>query len=136
MIKSNQDHYAVLGLARNATAQEIKKAYRLMAKKRHPDRLFKDKAGDNPSAVAQAEEEFKAVAEAYRVLSNVWLRAEYDRSFVPRKAHAFRSEAKEKKGDGFEPLVREKKSEGFTPTNPESKGGFETLDQHLRRGRR
>ncbi len=136
MTKSHRDHYAVLGLVRDAMPQEIKKAYRLMAKKHHPDRLFKDKIGDNPSAIADAEEEFKAVAEAYRVLSNVRLRAEYDHSFMPKEAQAFRSETKEKKEGDFEPLVQEKKPEGFTPIKPESKGGFETLDQHLRRGRR
>ena len=56
-----RDYYEVLGVARNADDAAIKKAYRKLAKKYHPD-MNKD----NPSA----EEKFKEVTEAYNILSD------------------------------------------------------------------
>jgi molecular chaperone DnaJ len=64
-----RDYYEILGVQRNATAEEIKKAYRQMALKYHPD-----KNPNNP----QAEEKFKAAAEAYGVLSDPEKRQKYD----------------------------------------------------------
>lgn len=64
------DYYDVLGVSRTATADEIKKAYRKMAMKYHPDR----NQGDT-----EAEAKFKEAAEAYEVLSNEDKRARYDR---------------------------------------------------------
>lgn len=64
-----RDYYEVLGVAKNATADEIKKAYRKMAIKYHPDRNPGDK---------EAEEKFKEAAEAYDVLSDAGKRAKYD----------------------------------------------------------
>ncbi|MBN3036540.1 MAG: molecular chaperone DnaJ [Bacteroidales bacterium] len=68
---SKRDYYEVLGLSRNATDAEIKKAYRQLALKYHPDRNPGDKA---------AEEKFKEAAEAYEVLSNSEKRQRYDRN--------------------------------------------------------
>jgi molecular chaperone DnaJ len=65
-----RDYYEVLGVAKNAGDDEIKKAYRKAAIKYHPDK--------NPGD-AQAEESFKEAAEAYEVLSNADKRSRYDR---------------------------------------------------------
>lgn len=66
---SKRDYYEVLGVQKNATADEIKKAYRKMALKYHPDK--------NPGDQA-AEEKFKEAAEAYEVLSDDNKKARYD----------------------------------------------------------
>jgi len=64
-----RDYYEVLGVTKEASADEIKKAYRKMAMKYHPDRNPGDKA---------AEEKFKEAAEAYDVLHDADKRARYD----------------------------------------------------------
>ena len=64
------DLYQVLGVSRNASSDEIKKAYREAALKYHPDR----NAGD-----AAAEEKFKNISAAYAVLGDEAKRADYDR---------------------------------------------------------
>ncbi len=66
----SKDYYEVLGVARDADDTTIKKAYRKLAMKYHPDR--------NPDN-KEAEEKFKEVGEAYEVLSNADKRAAYDR---------------------------------------------------------
>ena len=66
---SKRDFYEVLGVGRNASADEIKKAYRKLAVKYHPDKNPGDKA---------AEEKFKEAAEAYAVLSDADKKARYD----------------------------------------------------------
>ena len=67
---AQQDYYALLEVSREATAAEIKKAYRRLAMKYHPDRNPGDKA---------AEEKFKEIQRAYDVLSDEQKRAAYDR---------------------------------------------------------
>ena len=66
---SKRDYYEVLGVAKGASADEIKKAYRKLAVKYHPDKNPGDK---------EAEEKFKEAAEAYAVLSDADKRAKYD----------------------------------------------------------
>jgi len=65
-----RDYYEVLGVSKNASKEEIKKAYRKQALKYHPDKNPGDK---------KAEENFKEAAEAYEVLSNDEKRSRYDR---------------------------------------------------------
>src|SRR5256885_12461981 len=66
------DYYALLGVARDAAEAEIKKAYRGLAMKYHPDRVA---SGEKPAA----EEKFKEITEAYEVLRDPEKRAAYDR---------------------------------------------------------
>lgn len=64
-----KDYYSILGVARNASADEIRTAYRKLAMQYHPDRNPNDK---------QAEEHFKEINEAYQALSDPQKRARYD----------------------------------------------------------
>lgn len=66
---SKKDYYELLGISKGAAEDEIKKAYRKMAMKYHPDRNPDDKA---------AEEKFKEISQAYEVLSNKEKKAAYD----------------------------------------------------------
>src|SRR5215471_508082 len=69
---SKRDYYDVLGVAKDATEQDITKAYRKLAMKHHPDR----NSGNDSKA---SEEKFKEAKEAYEVLSDATKRATYDR---------------------------------------------------------
>src|SRR3989338_2703453 len=65
---ANKDYYQILGLSKNSTPEEIKKAYRKLALQYHPDR--------NKSK--EAEEKFKEVTKAYEVLSDPSKKQAYD----------------------------------------------------------
>jgi molecular chaperone DnaJ len=67
---AKRDYYEILGIGKNATEDDIKKAYRKMAMKYHPDR--------NPDS-KDAESKFKEAKEAYEMLSDDGKRAAYDR---------------------------------------------------------
>jgi molecular chaperone DnaJ len=88
---TKRDFYEVLGVAREATDQQIKSAYRKLAKQYHPERNPGDK---------QAEEKFKEAAEAYAILADSERRALYDRF-----GHAGVSGAGAGAGAGFDPTI-------------------------------
>ena len=67
---AKRDFYEILGVAKNASEEEIKKSYRKLAMKYHPDR--------NPDS-KESEEKFKEVKEAYEMLTNPEKREAYDR---------------------------------------------------------
>ena len=67
---ANKDYYQILGVSKDASQDEIKKAYRKLALKYHPD--------SNPNNKAEAEKKFKEIGEAYAVLSDSEKRARYD----------------------------------------------------------
>lgn len=86
--------YQLLGLQRDASLEEIKKAYRQLAKRHHPDRTQ-----NNPHDT----EIFKAVAVAFATLSNPEKRAEYDRTLIASERQATPSQSRraQTSGSGF-----------------------------------
>jgi molecular chaperone DnaJ len=93
---AKRDYYEVLGVPKNASDEEVKKAYRKLAMKFHPDRNQGDGA-------KEAEEKFKEAKEAYEMISDAQKRAAYD-----QYGHA-----------GVDPNAR-----GFQGAGPEGFGGF------------
>src|SRR3990167_9514391 len=71
MVTTKRDYYEILGIAKGASADDIKRAYRALAMKHHPDRVPTDQK-------KPAEERFKEISEAYAVLSDPQKRAAYD----------------------------------------------------------
>ena len=70
MSKDKKDYYEVLGVPKDATEEQIRKAYKKLAIKWHPDK--------NPDHRKEAEEKFKEIGEAYSVLSDPKKRNQYD----------------------------------------------------------
>lgn len=70
----SKDFYSVLGVAKDATDDDIKKSYRKLAMKHHPDRL----SGKPDNEKKEAEDKFKEISEAYEVLGDPQRKAQYD----------------------------------------------------------
>ena len=68
---SKKDYYELLGVSRDASDVDVKKAYRKLALKYHPDRVAEDQK-------SQSAEKFKEATEAYEVISDSKKRAQYD----------------------------------------------------------
>ena len=83
MSSSEKDYYAVLGVSKEATPEEIRKAYKKLAIKWHPDKHVDDKK--------EAEEKFKEIAGAYSVLSDPEKKREYDTGGMSLKTGVFSS---------------------------------------------
>ena len=79
MTMAKRDFYEILGLTKGATDDDIKKAYRKLAMKYHPDRNLDD---------SSAEEKFKEVKEAYEILSDAQKRAAYRQNMQKLAANA------------------------------------------------
>ena len=113
-----KDPYSVLGVAKTASADEIKKAYRKLAKKLHPDMNPGDK---------KAEERFKEVSSAFEILGDPKRRSLYDefgeistrQGFDEQKAREFQRQAQAGGfGGGRLPRIRDlpgRRSGGFRP---------------------
>ena len=84
---ANKDYYQILGINKGASVDEVKKAYKTLARKHHPD-VAKDKK--------EAEAKFKEINEAYQVLSNPQKKAQYDQ-------FGFAGQAGQN-GTGFDPF--------------------------------
>ena len=106
-----KNYYEVLGVSRDATKDEIKKAFRVMAKKYHPD-----KNKDDNDAIKK----FQDASEAYEVIGNEESRAEYD-----KKLDGFNSR-KSQAGPGFKGKSEGDKSKTET-TSKSSKSPYENL---------
>lgn len=116
----SKDFYAVLGVSKDASAADIKKAYRKKAKELHPDRHPGDKA---------AEDRFKAVGEAYSVLADAEQRKQYDAIRAMGAGGArFASGPGGASGAGFEDLFGAFAGAGRGPAGGFGQGGINIED--------
>lgn len=106
-MESARDYYIVLGVTKDASTEDIKRAYRALAKKYHPD--INKSTG--------SEEMFKGISEAYQVLSDPSQRAEYDSLRVPKAK--IREEAAEPAPEPEPTIYRERESRPDDDLYPE-----------------
>jgi len=88
MSSNKKDYYEILGVSKDATEDQIRRAYKKLAVKWHPDK--------NPNNKKQAEEKFKEISEAYSVLSDPKKKREYDNGGFDFEGFGF--------DDGFDPF--------------------------------
>lgn len=98
-----KDYYAILGVPRSATADDIKKAYRKMAMQFHPDK--------NPGKEQWATEKFKEINEAFGVLGDTTKRKQYDQFGTPGNANDVFSSAQT--STTFEDLMKDFQGSGL-----------------------
>ena len=112
---SRRDYYEVLGVAKDASQDELKRAYRKLSMQFHPDR----QAGKSDEEKKVAEEKFKEVSEAYSVLSDKDKRAQYDQ-------FGFNGPSMGGGGgfSGFDPFEMFKRHFGGSPFGNDDNGGF------------
>jgi len=103
---ANKDYYSVLGVKEGASEAEIKKAYRKLALKFHPDKNPGDK---------KAEERFKEISEAYYTLGDKKRRAEYDNI---RKMGGYTDNFSSAQGFDFSEFLRQFSGGGFSSESP------------------
>ncbi|MDP4290554.1 MAG: molecular chaperone DnaJ [Bacteroidota bacterium] len=115
---TKRDYYEILGVSRNASPEEIKKAYRKMAIKYHPDK--------NPNN-KESEDKFKEAAEAYEVLGDADKRARYDR---------FGHDGLKNSGSGFQEMNMEDIFSQFGDIFGSAFGGFGGFGGSTSRGRK
>ncbi len=123
-----KDYYAILGVARGASADEIKKAYRKLAQKYHPD-VTKDPKG---------EEKFKDITEAYQTLKDPEKRAAYDQlgsSYRPGQEFRPPPDWEQHFGGGFAPGGGAAGAGGFSFDDLDLSDLFEGLAARRRGGR-
>lgn len=111
---AQKDYYQILGVSEKTSAEEIKKAYRQLAVKHHPDK--------NPANPKEAEVKFKEISEAYYVLSDEKRRAQYDqmRRFGGGRSGNFAGA----QGFNFEDLLRQYSSQRGGSTTFRSGGRY------------
>ena len=117
-----KDYYAILGVSKNSSKSDIKKAYRQMAKKHHPD--------VNPGNIV-AEKNFKDVAEAYDTLGDTVKRKQYDTSRINPFNDRFqtrRSHSKQSRNTGFDDWVNNYSNNDFGDRRKKSSPDTSHLD--------
>jgi len=93
------DHYRTLGVPASASPDELRDAYRALARRLHPDRVA------DPSARRSADDRMAKVNEAWRVLGDPDLRAAYDRSRQPPAAPSIDDREYGRRGDSFDDVA-------------------------------
>ncbi len=91
---AKRDYYDILGLSKSASASEVKKAYRKLALKYHPDK--------NPNNEEAAKEQFVKIGEAYEVLSDPSSRSAYDRYLSSGRPFDITSNTNTTTGNSYE----------------------------------
>ncbi len=109
-----KDYYQLLGVHYSASSDQIRQAYRELAMRWHPDMH----AGESTEKVAEAEERFKAINEAYGVLSDASLKANYDYFYSQHHAETTQSH------DATQPSQTEARAHARTWKYSRSKTNF------------
>lgn len=126
-----KNYYEVLGISKEADSLEIKKAYREMAKKYHPDKYI----NENEKLKKEAEEKFKECSDAYEILSDSAKRQIYDKGInkskrmdfgkkVHTRTEAPRTNSGNTSGESFLQKMRREKEEKFRQTLERARNKF------------